>query len=283
MSFDLLTVDFNSPNAGKEFTHSLHHTGFAVLKNHPISADLVEAVYQDCKSFFEQPEEYKRRYMRHDVPNHGYFPPLSENAKYTDIKDLKEFYHYFNDPEYLPKEFSNKIQTLYHEMHSVASRALAWIEDNLPEHIRKDLCMPMKDMILNSGRTLIRFIHYPPLNGSEETNAVRAAAHEDIGMLTFLPAATAKGLQVKDSQGNWHEVPCDYGTIAVNTGDTLTAITQGYLPATTHCVVNPEGALAAEARLSMPLFLHPQDDVLLPDGRTAKDYLMERLRAIGLS
>jgi isopenicillin N synthase-like dioxygenase len=102
-------------------------------------------------------------------------------------------------------------------------------------------------------------------------------------LLTFLPAATAKGLQVKDSQGNWHEVPFDHGMIAVNTGDTLTAITQGYLPATTHCVVNPDPEMAKISRFSMPLFLHPQDDVRLPDGRTAKDYLMQRLKLIGLA
>ncbi|MCD6047469.1 MAG: isopenicillin synthase [Gammaproteobacteria bacterium] len=283
MSFDLLTVDFTSPNAGKEFTHSLHHTGFAVIKNHPLPADLVEEVYANCQNFFGQPEEYKRRYIRHDVPNRGYFPPLSENAKYSNVKDLKEFYHYFNDPEYLPKEFGQNLQKLYQEMHAIASKALSWIEDNLPAHLREALCMPLKDMIVNSDRTLIRLIHYPPLTGNEEENAVRAAAHEDIGMLTFLPAATAKGLQVKDSQGNWHEVPCDHGTIAVNTGDTLTAITQGYLPATTHCVVNPDPEMAKTSRFSMPLFLHPQDDVRLPDGRTAKDYLMQRLKEIGLA
>ena len=113
--------------------------------------------------------------------------------------------------------------------------------------------------------------------------SVRAAPHEDIGLMTLLPAATAKGLQVQDASGQWHEVPCDHGTIVINTGDTLAAITQGYYQATTHQVVNPEGESANKPRLSMPLFLHPRDDVKLPDGRTAVDYLMQRLREIGVA
>ena len=50
--------------------------------------------------------------------------------------------------------------------------------------------------------TLLRFIHYPPLTGDEDPEAVRAAAHEDINLITILPAATADGLQVQTMEGD---------------------------------------------------------------------------------
>jgi isopenicillin N synthase-like dioxygenase len=58
----------------------------------------------------------------------------------------------------------------------------------------------------------------------------------------------------------------------------LELATDGYYPATTHRVVNPTGEAATPfARMSLPLFLHPADDVVLKDGRTAFSYLQERI------
>jgi isopenicillin N synthase-like dioxygenase len=70
--------------------------------------------------------------------------------------------------------------------------------------------------------------------------------------------------------------------IAVNTGDMLQMASNGYLPSTTHRVVNPEGAHRGEPRLSMPLFLHPRNEVRLSMEHTAESYLQQRLKEIGL-
>ena len=47
------------------------------------------------------------------------------------------------------------------------------------------------------------------------------AAHEDINLITLLVAGTQPGLQVQDINGTWHDVSCDIGSIAINTGDML--------------------------------------------------------------
>ena len=93
----------------------------------------------------------------------------------------------------------------------------------------------------------------------------------------MLPAANEPGLQVRDLAGNWHDVPCDFGSIAINAGDMLQLATGGYYPSTTHRVTNPTGDGARRSRLSLPLFLHPADDVVLAEGRTAFSYLRERI------
>lgn len=276
----VLTADYQQTNAPEIFTRSLIDTGFAVIKNHPINFDLVSEVYKEWQIFFASGD--KENYLYDREKQDGFFPSsIAEKAKGYDIKDLKEFFHYYTWGQY-PEEMSNKTRDLYKQMATFAAILLQWIEEHTPENISSKLSMPLSAMVKDSPNTLLRVLHYPPLQGNEEEGAVRAAAHEDINLITLLPAATAPGLQVKDLKGNWHEVECDPGTIVVNAGDMLQMCTQGYYRSTTHRVVNPVGDLAKQSRLSMPLFLHPHSHVRLSDAYKAEEYLNERLREIGV-
>jgi isopenicillin N synthase-like dioxygenase len=130
--------------------------------------------------------------------------------------------------------------------------------------------------------TLLRILHYPSLKGNEEVDAHRAAAHEDINMISILPAATAPSLQVMDNAGNWHEVSCDYGTLIFNAADSLQLTTKGFYKSTTHRVTNPVGEEALKSRYSLPLFLHARKEVQLSETLTTEQYLDQRLHEIGL-
>ena len=81
----------------------------------------------------------------------------------------------------------------------------------------------------------------------------------------------------------------------INCGDMLQRYTGGVLPSTTHRVVNPSPERSRFPRYSTPFFLHFNQDFLiealpgcLAEGGkaqapiTAQDFLMERLREIGL-
>ncbi len=172
---------------------------------------------------------------------------------------------------------------LYERLIRLGAELLQWIEDGTPANIKSKFSMPLSRMIEGSEETLLRPIHYPPLKGGEEAGAIRAAEHEDINLITLLPAATAPGLEVKDLQGNWHAVSCSPGEIAINAGDMLQEASGGYYVSTTHRVVNPTDPVAArQPRYSMPLFVHPEAAVKLSERYTARGYLMERLGQIGL-
>ena len=95
-------------------------------------------------------------------------------------------------------------------------------------------------------------------------------------------AGTRPGLEAQDKNGNWHKISTDPGTIIVNVGDMLKEASGGYYPSTTHRVVNPSNNVKNDSRYSMPLFLHPRDDVQLSKNYTAGSYLKERLLEIGL-
>jgi isopenicillin N synthase-like dioxygenase len=271
-------VDYHSPHAAADFTSSLRHTGFAVLVNHPLDAALVQRVYDEWLAFFATDRKFD--YAFSPDKQDGYFSTLvSETAKGNDKKDIKEFFHVYPWGQY-PVEVSDAALRLYDQAGFLARELLDWVESETPPEIAARFSMPLSKMLDGSRSTLLRILRYPPLTGQEPVGSVRAAAHEDINLITVLPAANEPGLQVRDIRGAWHDVPCDFGSLAINAGDMLQLASGGYYPSTTHRVMNPVGESAKTSRVSVPLFLHPANDVILAEGRTAFSFLQERLREL---
>jgi len=117
-------------------------------------------------------------------------------------------------------------------------------------------------MINNTPNTLLRVLHYPPLTGNEEAGAIRAAAHEDINLLTILPAANEPSLEVQCQDDSWLDVPSDFGNLIINIGDMLQEVSGRYFPSTTHRVVNLAGKTSTKSCISLPLLLHPRSEVI---------------------
>ena len=270
-------IRYNDIDAPAMFTDSLHKTGFGVIADHPIHSELVDCVYREWKSFFQS--EKKHDYLFDPIKQDGYFPTGTENAKDHPIKDHKEFYHFYPWGR-IPNTFSDATIKFYGSLVNMTSSILEWIELNTPSEIRSRFREPLKNMIHESKTNLFRIIHYPPFSGEEDKGSVRAAAHEDINLITLLVAGTKPGLEAKDKSGNWHKISTDPGTIIVNVGDMLKEASGGYYPSTTHRVINPTNNNTS--RYSMPFFVHARDEVILSKKHTAKSYLEERLKEIGL-
>ena len=272
-------IDFKSQTASKDFANSLIKTGFAVIKTPPIDYSLVKDVFAEWADFFAS--DYKMNYLYNNDTQDGLFPQsVSETAVGYNIKDIKEFYHYYPWGQY-PKELSAKTKILQSQMTDVAVTLLQWIEDNLPPEIRNKLSEPLTNMIKDSEQILMRILHYPPLIGEEAKGALRAHAHTDINLITVLVAASQSGLQVKDTNGTWVEVPVDPGMLSINISDMLQEATSGFYKSTVHRVINPTDENRLKSRYSIPLFLHPRPDVVLSSRYTAGSFLQERLQQIG--
>lgn len=276
---EILKANFGDSSAAQTFTKSLRETGFGVIAKHSISPDLIKEVYAEWESYFASKEKFDDTFD--PVAQDGYFPFGSENAKDSQQKDLKEFYHIYPGKKF-PQQLSSKTIELRDALIDLGSTLLSWIEKETPSEIRSRYSMPLPQMIEKSDRNLFRIIHYPPLSGDEPKGSIRAAAHEDINLITLLTASTAMGLQVRDTQGQWVEVPGDFGDIVVNVGDMLQMASDGFYKSTTHRVVNPTGETARRSRYSMPLFVHPRGEVALSRTITAEQYLNQRLKEIGL-
>jgi isopenicillin N synthase-like dioxygenase len=271
---DVAVVDYRAPDAPERFSESLRETGFGVIVNHPLDWSIVDQIYAEWSAFFDDPAVAE--YTTTDSQA-GYFPPdVSETAKGFRVRDLKEFFHVYPWSIY-PSQVSDAAMRYREAATEVALTLLDWVEDQMPSDIAAKLSMPLSQMMDQSTRTLLRVLRYPPLPAEVPEGAVRAAAHEDINLLTVLPASDQPGLELLGANGEWYPVPCDPGSLAINGGEMLDLATEGYYPATTHRVVNPTGEAARHARMSLPLFLHPADDVVLAEGRTANQFLMQRI------
>ena len=237
-------------------------------------------IYDSWQRFFDG--EDKNNYVYNKGTQDGFFPQsVSEVAKGFTKKDIKEYFHYYPWGQ-CPESLRPQLADYYAQANTLASELLGWIEAHSPAEVSQHYSQPLSNMIKDSDQTLLRVLHYPPLKGDEEVDAIRAAAHEDINLITILPAANEPGLQVKGTDGNWIDVPCDFGNLIVNIGDMLQEASGHYFPSTTHRVVNPDGADMSKSRISLPLFLHPRPDVKLSERHTAHSYLQERLRELGV-
>ncbi|WP_028117582.1 2OG-Fe(II) oxygenase family protein [Ferrimonas senticii] len=274
----LITVDYQGADAAAQFVESLHQTGFAVLRNHPISEALVERIYQQWGRFFVGEEKHQFRFD----PRHqdGFFSTeLAESAKGQTLRDLKEYFHFYPWGQ-CPQSLRNDLLSYHAQANALASELLTWVQRFGPAALTEGYSEPLPCMIRGSQQTLLRVLHYPPLRGDEPVGAIRAAAHEDINLLTILPAANARGLEIETAEG-WQAVPADFGHLVVNVGDMLQEASGGYFPSTTHRVVNPDDN-SNGSRISLPLFLHPRPEVVLSPRYTAGSYLSERLQQLGV-
>jgi len=275
---EVAVVDYKASNAPAQFTESLRLTGFAVVVNHPINYELVQRLHNEWLAFFRSERKWEFLPGEHDQD--GYVPlEVAETALGAELRDIKEYFHWYPWGRQ-PADVSASAAAVYQAGMSLGLELLGWIEANTPQEITKTFSIPLSQMITGTRRTLLRILHYPPLRGDESIGSVRAAAHEDINMLTVLPAANEPGLQVRDVNGRWFDVPCDPGSVAINAGDMLKFASAGYYPSTTHQVTNPVGESARRSRVSTPLFLHPADDVVIAEDKTAFEFLRERIKTI---
>ena len=300
----------SSPADRDAFVHELgaayREWGFAGIRGHGIDDDRIAQSYDVFKRFFALPEATKRTYH---VPGgggaRGYTPFGVETAKGAQHHDLKEFWHIgreiprdskYSDvmpPNLWPDEvegFREHGYGLYESLDALGSQVLSALalHIGLPADYFADKT--------DSGNSILRPIHYPPITSDNIPNE-RAGAHEDINLITLLVGASAEGLEVRSRKGDWVPFTADADTIVVNIGDMLQRLTNHVYPSTTHRVVNPPGEKARQPRYSTPFFLHPNPDFVIdvlpstvtadnpsryPEAITAQGYLEERLREIKL-
>lgn len=268
--------NFRSNEFEQDFMKSVLETGFAVLTHHGIDHEFIKDAQRAWKMFFLSNQENKNSYINVQDGNMGYKGMKQEKAVGAKVADLKEFYHW-KPGQKLPTDTWAITQHMFYQLEDVAMKLLTVLDRNyeIPNPGYRDACF-------QSDNTILRMLYYPALKDvAVEPGAVRAAAHEDINFITLLVAASAPGLEIMDNKGNWHAVPHEENSIAVNIGDMLQLISGTYYKSTTHRVVNPDSS--GSDRLSMPLFVHPHGSTLLADNFTAQDFLNQRMNEIYLS
>ncbi|PWH82307.1 flavonol synthase [Algibacter marinivivus] len=279
--------------------------GFVALKGHFLDDALVDNLYKEVKNFFSLPTETKQKY---EIPGiggqRGYVSFGKESAKGKKEGDLKEFWHfgqYVENDDKLKEEYpDNVIVDELKEFNDVGKETYRMLEKTA-KYVLRALALHLGieetyfDNYIYNGNSILRPIHYPPIT-QEPDEAVRAAAHGDINLITLLMGAQGKGLQVQNHKGEWIDAIAEADELMINVGDMLSRHTNNKLKSTIHRVVNPPKELWGTSRYSIPFFMHPISEMKLDvlegcidennpkafEDITAGEFLNERLIELGL-
>ncbi len=304
-TLDLSKFERNPQHFVQALGDTYKEWGFAGISHHGIPDKVIQDALDAAEALFKLPEAVKTQYDMNNGGARGYTPFGKEIALNAEYHDLKEFWHVGREvnpkdtpypdkllPNVWPKEypkFKAPMLALYQALDNVGAKILS----ALALYLGEDKAYFAEKV--NWGNSILRPLHYPPLP-QEVTGNIRAAAHEDINLITLLVGSKQSGLEVLSRRGEWVPITTVPGAIICNIGDMLQRLTNHVLPSTTHRVVNPVGEEGQQSRYSIPFFLHPNPDMslaALPQCVTeenplreppvlAHDYLMKRLHDIGL-
>ena len=303
--------DFLSTDANKkqEFVdkigHAYENIGFVALKGHFLDDQLIEDLYTEIKNFFDLPNATKEKY---EIPGiggqRGYVSFGKESAKGKKEGDLKEFWHfgqYVDADSVYAKEYPNNVTVEELKKFNEVGKQTYKMLEKTAKYVLRSLALHLHleetyfDHFINNGNSILRPIHYPPIQ-TEPKGAERAAAHGDINLITLLMGAQGKGLQVQNHNGDWIDAMAAPDELMINVGDMLSRHSNNKLKSTIHRVTNPPKELWGTSRYSIPFFLHPISEMKLDvlencidennpkqfEDITAGDFLEQRLKELGL-
>ena len=304
-------ADFISGDAARkqkfvnELGKAYEEIGFVSLKNHFLSDDLVSELYKEIKAFFALDVDEKKKYEIEGLGGQrGYVSFGKEHAKGKKEGDLKEFWHFGQEPTEdadLPENYpENVIVQELPDFNKTGMEAYRMLEKTGINVLRAlALYIGVDENYFDhwaaNGNSILRPIHYPPIT-EEPQGAVRAGAHGDINLITLLMGASTGGLQVLRKDGEWIDAIPEEDELVINVGDMLERHTNNKLRSTIHRVVNPPKEEWGNPRFSIPFFMHPRGDMKLNcmpecvdeqhpkafDDITAGEFLHQRLVEIGL-
>ena len=304
-------ADFLSEDPAKkqkfvdEIGKAYEEIGFVSLKNHFLDDALVDALYSEVKSFFDLPEATKQKYEIDGLGGQrGYISFGKEHAKGKKEGDLKEFWHFGQEPDEdanLIEEYPENVEVQELENFNKTGMEAYKMLEKTGIYVLRALALYIGldefyfDKWAKNGNSILRPIHYPPIT-EEPKGAVRAGAHGDINLITLLMGASSGGLQVLRKDGEWIDAIPNEDELVINVGDMLERHTNNKLRSTIHRVANPPKEQWDTPRYSIPFFMHPRSEMPLncleecideshpkayPD-ITAGEFLHQRLVEIGL-
>lgn len=308
-SVDLSDFLSSDPSKKQKFVNEIgrayEEIGFVSLKNHFLDDSLVDDLYKEVKAFFDLPEDTKKAYEIEGLGGQrGYISFGKEHAKGKKEGDLKEFWHFGQDPEHdanLTEEYPENVHVKELEHFNETGMQAYRMLEKTGIYVLRALAIYIGldemyfDKWVTNGNSILRPIHYPPIT-EEPKGAVRAGAHGDINLITLLMGASAGGLQVLRKDGEWIDAIPNEDELVINVGDMLERHTNNKLRSTIHRVVNPPREEWDTPRYSIPFFMHPRSEMPLNcleecidvehpkayEDITAGEFLHQRLVEIGL-
>ncbi|KAF2219388.1 putative isopenicillin N synthetase [Elsinoe ampelina] len=245
----------------EEIREASRTIGFFYIVNHGIDMKQANAVLDQAKEFFAQPNEKKMEVCTDLIPEEfcGYHPMEHYNINGSARRDLHEAYNWnyspakdpdFPDsslpeinlwPENMPEfqttlcQYQTNMIRLARRMTRTFALALHMPEDYFDPHIIRP----------EAG---LRILHYPEQTASrDDQNGI--GAHTDVECFTII-ACESEGLEVLSKSGDWIKAEPVPGAFVVNIADCFMRQTNDFFVSTIHRVINKTG----RERYSVPFF-----------------------------
>ncbi|CAI7662109.1 unnamed protein product [Penicillium bialowiezense] len=274
---DIATIDlaeYDRPGGRQRLARQLkqhvHELGFFYITNIGLSQAEIDLQLAIARAFFELPEEER---LRHRAPlergSYNGYRPLGALNLFPGMQDTLEFYSIF---KFIPQSershphiihrYSKEIERFSRHMHENVSfkllRVLALMLE-LPE-----------DQFVDGNRyedecdSSIRYMLYHARSQQENKtfDDVYFRGHTDKGTMTFMFQQPIAALQIRHSkESEWEYLRIPAGSVAVNIGDTLQFLTNGYLKSGFHRVIAPPSDQVHLSRLGLLYFVRPTDNL----------------------
>jgi isopenicillin N synthase-like dioxygenase len=270
LTFDLREFDSLDPAKRAAAIDALMislRTGFVYVAS-DISPDLLDKAYALLADFFALPAEVKRKYIGKQGTSTGYTGVFAERAVGESAPDLKETFQWRAElaaGHPLARRFPDRYPVTIFPDAEVSGFAAVCARLHrqlfgLQYRVLRAICVGLgasesyADDLFRDADVLNRALHYPPLASLPAGAAANwAGAHVDISLLTLLPPAKGRGLQIATEDG-WVDAAPPDGYAVLNTGIMLERLSNGLIPAGRHQVVPTAGQ---PDRYSVVQFCHP--------------------------
>lgn len=274
---DIPVIDLSdlglSPQAdsriGQAVVEAYSRAGFGYVVNHPISLDLVGAVFEQARNFHALPMARKRA-IELNSQHRGYIPfkastdvnsslekitKPNQSESFMMMRELGPDHHdvvtgvYLSGANQWPMDLAGFKETLseYHDAMSKFARSIIGI---IASALGDDGRLAAS---FDSPTTWLRLLHYPPQEATAPADEYGSAPHRDFGAITLLAQDEVGGLSVRTTDGQWADVAPMPDTFVMNVGDMLSRWSNGLLLSTPHRVTNRSG----RERYSVPFFFDP--------------------------
>ncbi|KAL4915816.1 hypothetical protein BDW62DRAFT_212387 [Aspergillus aurantiobrunneus] len=285
LDYSLSAFPDTKPAFLADLRNALVNVGFFYLVNAPIAPKIRDGIVEQCQALFDLPLEKK---LEIEMVNSKHFLGYSRlgaeiTARKQDYREQFDFatelpepgpeeplYRNIRGPNQWPDEdaipgFRQSVEEYLAQLSPVADHFQVLIAEALDLHP-----MALKQFFDVPVQQKMKLIKYPTPTGSDESQGV--GAHKDSEFLTFLLQATPHhGLEVQNKSGLWISAPPIDGSLVVNIGRALEAITGGVCTATTHRVnLAPSNYVDADStplgpRFSIPVFQGMSLDLSIED------------------
>ncbi|MEM7221143.1 MAG: 2-oxoglutarate and iron-dependent oxygenase domain-containing protein [Pseudomonadota bacterium] len=258
-------------------TAACHDPGFCYLTDHGVDARLEQRAQRVARDFFALPRAAREAIA---ISNSAHFRgyTLLGDEHTNGASDYREQldvgvegvaqapradeppWQRLNGPNQWPSALPDMAPTVLEWMAAMQDVGLAVLRGlavGLGQRANR-----FDDYVTSEAHPKTKIIRYPgrPATAPQTDPMQGVGLHHDSGLLTFILQDEASGLEVHAADGNVIPVPPRPGTLVLNLGEMMQALSADYLIATPHRVlVPPDGT----ERISLAFFYNPRLDAVL--------------------